>query len=211
MFKALARIPRLILALTLGRILFVPIIILSFGRYPMITAGALVAFVAVDLYDGVLARSIGADDVPRRALDTVVDRSSVYSVYGWLTATGHLPVALLFALLAREAYCARWAHKLLIHRAIVVKADWLYRTLNLMFVGWVVARPFVAGDVASALFAGVLVYSLPVARDLSRSARLILAMPRYVRSMVIPAGALRALHTVPLSPSDTPSTAFRFI
>ncbi|HEX2086949.1 MAG TPA: CDP-alcohol phosphatidyltransferase family protein, partial [Solirubrobacteraceae bacterium] len=72
MFTRFAHVPASLLALTLGRLLLVPVIIVSFDVVPLVTTAALAIFIAADLYDGVLARQLDADDTARRTLDTLV-------------------------------------------------------------------------------------------------------------------------------------------
>jgi len=187
-------IPASLLTLTLGRLFFVPVIILSFDRAPAVTAGALVAFILLDLYDGVLARQQNADDPPRRVLDTVVDRLSIWPVYVAITLLGFLPPILLLLFFARDLYCAYWCHRILTAREVVIRADWMYRSLNLMLAGWVIAAPFLQAPILNALFVGILGFSVAVALDLKRSAVTILRKPAHVRSAVLPAGALRTQH-----------------
>jgi phosphatidylglycerophosphate synthase len=194
MLTAVSHVPARVLAITLGRLLVVPIIILAFDRAQVVVIGALIAFIAVDLFDGVLARDLHADDTARRVLDTVVDRSSVYPVYVWLTVTGWLPAWLLALFIAREAYCAYWGYVLLRRRAAIVKADWFYRSFNLTLAGWVIVAPLVSHAAGAWIFFAVLVYSLAVARDLALSVRVVLAMTTQVHGLVLPAGELRIRH-----------------
>jgi phosphatidylglycerophosphate synthase len=209
MLTAVSHVPGRILTMTIGRVLVVPIVMLTYDRLQFVTALALAVFVAVDLYDGVLARALDADDVTRRVLDTAVDRASIYPVYIWLTVTGRLPLVLLLVLFAREAYCAYWGHILLRRRAVVVKADWLYRSFNLMLAAWVIAAPYLGLALGAAVFAAIMVYSLPVARDLGRSVRTVLALPPAFANVVLPAGYLRAVHTGRIVPAAKPGGVLR--
>lgn len=196
-FTFFSGVPASLLTLTLGRLLFVPLIILSFDRVPLVTAVALGVFVLIDLYDGVLARRQHADDPPRRVLDTVVDRLSIWPVYLAVTLMGFLPPVLLLLFLARDLYCAFWCYRMLAEREVVIRADWMYRSLNLMLAGWVIAAPLVETSILNGLFVGILGFSVAVALDLKRSAVVVLQMPDHVRAAVLPAGTLRAQHGAP--------------
>jgi phosphatidylglycerophosphate synthase len=191
MFSRVANIPRSLLVLTLGRLLLMPLIIGSFDHLPAVTTAALALFIAADLYDGVAARRLRADGTARRTLDTLVDRVSIWSGYIVVTAEGYLSVWLLVVFGVRELYAGYWCQRLLRERDVVIRADWMYRGLNLSLAGWVVAAPFLDQAGRNALFCVVLGVAAIVAMDVSRSLRLVLSMPRSVRSAVIPAGELR--------------------
>jgi phosphatidylglycerophosphate synthase len=191
--SSMKEVPRMLLLVTLGRFLFIPVVILSFDDSPLITAAALAVFIAADLYDGVLARKLGADDPARRVLDSLVDRASIWLVYMTVTAAGLLPPAFLVVLLARDLYCGYLCHKIVHTRNVVICADWAYRGLNLMLAGWVVIAPLVQAQARLGLFAGILLVSAAVAVDLKRSVAAILQMPSSVASVVIPAGDIRRM------------------
>jgi phosphatidylglycerophosphate synthase len=142
MLKPLSRMPRSLLALTIGRLALVPIIIASFDRQPAVTTAVLAIFITADLYDGVLARRLDADDTTRRTLDTVVDRLSIWPVYLAITVDGYLSAGLLALFALRELYTGYWCQRLLRERDVVIRADWMYRGLNLALAGWVIAAPF---------------------------------------------------------------------
>ena len=201
-FAFFIKVPGVLLALTLGRLALVPVIILSFDGVPAITAAALAAFIAVDLFDGVLARWVGADDPPRRALDSIVDRLSIWPVYGAVTLAGFLPPALFVALFARDLYCAYWCYRIVGDRDVAIRADWMYRALNLMLAAWIVLAPFASARLRDVLFVGVLVFSVVVAVDLKRSAVLVLQMPNHVRGVVISAGVLRRRRPAGRTPDE---------
>jgi phosphatidylglycerophosphate synthase len=192
MLTRFAHVPRALLAITLGRLFFVPIIIVSFDAVPAVTTAALAIFIAADLYDGVLARRLEADDTARRTLDTIVDRLSIWPVYIAITAWGYLAVPLLAVFAVRELFAAYWCQRVLRERDVVLRADWMYRTLNLMLAGWVILAPFESAAQRNALFGVVLLFSAVVAFDVMRSLRSVLTMPPGIRSVVIPAGELRA-------------------
>lgn len=206
MLRPLMRMPRSLLAITVGRLALVPVIVLSFDEQPAVTTATLAIFIAVDLYDGVLARHHGADDTARRTLDTAVDRISIWTVYLAVAAGGYLAIPLLALFGLRELYTGYWCQRLLLERDVVIRADWMYRGLNLTLAGWVVAAPFLSSSERDALFVGVLLGSAVVARDASRSLRCVLHMPSSVRSMVIPAGELRSLRSSQASSSAVMSS-----
>lgn len=189
--NAISRTPSVLLAWTLGRLALVPIIIVSFGVSPILTATALTAFVLADLYDGVLARQLGADDPARRILDSLVDRAAIWAVYGAVTLAGFLPPVFLVALLARDLYCGYQCQKIVRARNVAIRADWMYRGLNLMLAGWVVAAPLLHTQLRLGLFTAILAASAVVAVDLKRAVSTVIGMPSSVSAAVIPAGDIR--------------------
>jgi phosphatidylglycerophosphate synthase len=191
-------VPGKLLALTLGRLALVPIVLLSLET-PAVSGLALAAFVALDLYDGVAARGLGADDLTRRALDSIVDRISIWSVYLAVTLLGLLPPILLAALVARDLFCAHWCRRIVLERGVAISADWLYRGLNLALAGWVVAAPLLSGPARASLFAVVLAAAAVVAYDLMRSSRWLLARPAGTTPEVVAAGWLREARERPLA------------
>ena len=194
--QAVRRIPNSLLLLTGGRLLFVPAIIFAIPRSVLATAALLAVFIVLDLYDGVVARELDADDPARRALDSIVDRLSIWPVYAAVTVMGLLPMVLFALLVARDVYCACLCHSMLREKDVAIRADWLYRSLNLMLAGWVVMAPQVDSAVRVSSFACILVYSLVVAGDLHRSVRRVLQMPVSGAPMVLAAGSLRPGKTV---------------
>lgn len=190
--RRMASIQRKLLVLTLGRLLLVPLIIVSLGVEPVITFSALVVFILLDLYDGVAARHLGGDDVSRRVLDSAVDRVSIWSVYIAAALFGFLPLPLLLVLAARDLYCGYWCYRLIAERDIAIKADWLYRSLNLALAGWIVVAPLATAGLRINLFLVICIYSAAVAVDLRRSIGTALSMPTDVSSRVIPASVLRS-------------------
>jgi phosphatidylglycerophosphate synthase len=180
-----------LLAWTLGRLGLVPIIIVSFGVSPALTAAALAMFIVADLYDGVLARQLDADGPSRRILDSLVDRAAIWSVYVAVCLAGYLPVVFLAALLVRDLYCGDQCRKMISARNVVIRADWMYRGLNLMLAGWVIAAPLLHAQLRLSLFAAVLGVSALVAADLRRAVPTVLGMDPPVSDAVLPAGEVR--------------------
>lgn len=191
LWSALLSTPTVLLAWTVGRLGLIPVIILSYGVSPLLTAIALTAFVAADLYDGVLARQLEADTPSRRILDSIVDRISIWSVYIALAVVGVMPILLLGLLLGRDLYCGIWCHRMVRTRNIAIKADGLYRALNLMLAAWVVVAPMISSSTRASLFVGIFLFSIVVAVDLRRAVGKVLEMPPEVRDLVIDAGDLR--------------------
>jgi hypothetical protein len=104
---------------------------------------------------------------------------------------GILPGVILLALLFRDAYCAIICARMVYRRNVAIKADWMYRALNLCVALGAVAAPFLAERLWVSL-AGVLVLlSSVVAVDLTRSVRVVEASSPNVRDTVLGAGALR--------------------
>ena len=147
MFARFRHVPRSLLVLTSWdrTALFVPIIIVSFDRAPLVTTLALAIFIAADLYDGVLARELDADDTAQRTLDTAVDRLSISTLSASRSPSG----ASCRSGFARDLRGARGRiYRLLVparaprarrrhSRATGCTAD-----LNLMLAGWVIAAPY---------------------------------------------------------------------
>lgn len=205
--RRMAAIPRELIALTLGRLLLIPLIIVSLNVLPAVTFSALVIFVLLDLYDGVAARRLGADDVARRVLDSAVDRISIWSVYVAAALIGLLPLPLLLLLAARDLYCGYWCYRLIAERDIAIKADWLYRSLNLALAGWIVVAPLVNPGLRMEFFLAICIYSAVVAMDLRRSIGIALEMSADIRSRVIPAHTLRRTKREPVPPAISPKVA----
>jgi phosphatidylglycerophosphate synthase len=190
-WNATFRTPPVLLAWTLGRLALIPIIVAAFALSPLLTAITLAGFVVADLYDGVLARQLHADDPSRRVLDSAVDRISIWIVYIAVTLAGYLPAVLLILFLARDLYCGVWCYRMIRSRNVAIRADWLYRSLNLMLAGWVIAAPVLSSSGRSVLFVVVLVFSLVVACDLRRCIGRVLNAPISVHDVVLPASDLR--------------------
>lgn len=188
--------------LTLGRLLFVPIIVASFLVSPPVTTAALLLFVIADIYDGRIARRLGADGPGRRALDSIVDRVAIDAclIGAWLS--GALPLPILCALLFRDLYLGAICHRMMSLRQVAIKADGLYRSLNLCVAAWAIITPFVAANAraGSALF--LLGFSLVVAIDLTRSVRTVLSASPSMRNVVIDAGWLRRQRRQPGSATE---------
>lgn len=186
-----ARADGVLAVFTLGRLALVPVLALSFPALPLVTTIALLLFIVADIYDGELARRYHADGPRRRALDSTVDRIGidVFLVAAW--AAGALPTVVLIAFLVRDGYCALICALMMRRRNVAIKADWLYRTLNLSVAAWAISAPFAGGTMRAALAVGLLAASLVVAVDLTRSVHRVLAAAADVVDGVIDAGGLR--------------------
>lgn len=181
-----------LIALTVARLAFIPLLIASFMMAPVVTTAALVAFVGLDVYDGVLARRLGADGLRRRALDSTVDRVAIDGCLIGAWAVGALPTLLLVALLARDAYCAVICARMMSHRRTAIKADWLYRSLNLSVAAWAIAAPFAGATGRTVAAVAVLLFSLVVAADLTKLVRAVLHAPAHVHHTVVAAATARS-------------------
>lgn len=183
--------------LTVGRLAFVPIIVASFAVSPPVTAIALLLFVATDVYDGVLARRRGVDGPDRRALDSIVDRIAIDAGLLGAWAVGALPLPIFLALLGRDLYLALLCRRMFVERRVVIKADWLYRSLNLAVAGWAMVAPLVSAEARAYLALALLAFSLVVAWDLTRAVRIVRDALPQLRNAVIDAGSLRAASDAP--------------
>lgn len=186
-----SRVDLRLAVLTLGRLSLVPVIVFSFMQIPALTTGAIVLFVLADVFDGVLARNRGADGPGRRALDSTVDRIGIDAGMVGAYLAGILPGFLLLALLARDAYCAFICARMMYRRKVAIKADWMYRGLNLCVALGAVAAPFLSEALWVSLAGVLLLLSAAVAIDLTRSVRLVEGSEPDLRDAVLPAGALR--------------------
>lgn len=189
--RAFASVEATLTALTVGRLVFVPIIIASFTVSAAVTTVALLLFIAADVYDGVVARRHGADGPARRALDSIVDRLAIDACLIGAWVSGAMPLPILCALLARDLYLALLCRRMMSERGVAIKADWPYRSLNLAVAGWAIVSPFVSADVRVGLAAALLSFSLLVALDLTRGVRMVLKAPPRLRDTVVDAGWLR--------------------
>lgn len=196
---------QLLMAFTVARLALVPLILVTFTRSPGLTSIVIALFVATDVYDGVLARRHGEDGPARRALDSAVDRLTIDSCLIGACIAGVLPPAILLGLLARDAYLALICSRMMRTRRVAIKADWLYRALNLSVAGWALLVPFVSAAAATALALLLLAFSLVVAIDLTLLVKKVLSAPPAVRDTVIGAGALRG--TADLDKSALPQGA----
>jgi phosphatidylglycerophosphate synthase len=178
--------------LTLARLSLVPVIVLSFMKVPAVTVGAIVLFVIADVLDGVLARSRQADGPARRALDSTIDRIGIDAGILGAFVAGLLPAPLLIALLARDAYCAVICARMVKRRGVAIKADWLYRGLNLCVAAGALAAPFVPTTFWVWSAGVLLIISVIVAIDLTRLVRKVESAPPGLSDMVLPAGAVRS-------------------
>jgi phosphatidylglycerophosphate synthase len=189
----------LLLGFTVGRLALIPGVIVSFlASSPAPTTALLLLFIAADVLDGVLARRLEADGPSRRALDSIVDRVAIDACLVAAWASGAMPLLILCGLLARDLYLAILCQRMISEREVAIKADWLYRSLNLGIAGWALLAPFVSQGVRTALAAALLAFSLIVARDLKSSVAKVLAGPADLRNLVVDAGWLR--QTAELSP-----------
>jgi phosphatidylglycerophosphate synthase len=178
-------------ALTIGRLSLIPVILFSFMKSPVVTMSAIVLFVVADIFDGVLARDRDADGPSRRGLDSFVDRVGIDACMVGAYFAGTLPGLLLLALLARDAYCAVICARMMYRRSVAIKADWLYRALNLCVATGAIAAPFLSNSLWTTLAGVFLLLSIVVAIDLTRSVRLVEGSTPNVRNTVLAAGALR--------------------
>lgn len=182
---------RVLAVATLSRLLFIPPLVVAMTRSTVATAALLTAFVLLDVYDGVLGRRRGTDGPSRRALDSIVDRCSIHAVYLAAMAAGLLAPWLFVALLVRDLYCAAICGHMMRERWVAIRADWVYRSLNLALAGWVVVAPLVDWHVAQVLAGAILAWGIVVAADLSRGVMRILADPADLRGVVVGASRLR--------------------
>jgi phosphatidylglycerophosphate synthase len=189
--NSLASVETGLTALTVGRLLFVPVIIASFTVSALVTTLALVLFIAADVYDGVVARRLNADGPGRRALDSIVDRLAIDACLIGAYFSRAMPLPILCVLLARDAYLALLCQRMMSQRQVAIKADWLYRSLNLAVAAWAIMSPFVSANLRVGLALLLLVFSLVVACDLARGVRTVLNSPPRLRDVVIDAGWLR--------------------
>lgn len=185
------RLDRLLLGFTVGRLALIPGVIVTFLVSPAITTVSLLLFIAADVFDGVLARRFEADGPSRRVLDSIVDRIAIDACLVAAWVSGAMPLLILCGLLARDLYLASLCRKMVRERKVAIKADWLYRSLNLGVAGWALLAPFISQGARTVLAALLLGFSLVVARDLRNSISKVLGGPPELRSVVVDAGLLR--------------------
>lgn len=193
--RAADRLDSLVVALTLGRLLLIPLVIACLTSWPRFTALPLLAFILVDVYDGVLARKRGSDTPARRALDSIADRIAIHAVFLAAVLLSLVPIVFWVLLLARDGYCAYWCYRIMNERWCAIRADWLYRTLNLSLAAWIVLSPLAPDSVVDLFAIAVLALAGVVAFDLTRSSRRLLAMA-WLSSEVVSATRLRSGHDV---------------
>jgi phosphatidylglycerophosphate synthase len=182
------------LVLTLGRLAFIPFVIVEIhSRWHIAAAITLFGFLVADYFDGIVARRGGADGPARRAFDSTSDRIAIWSVYIAMTAFGYVPLALLAIMLVRDLYCVRLCQRAMQSRYVAVGADWPYRGLNAALAAWVMAAPVMSSPIRTTLLGVILGFSFVVAADLRRAVRHILTAPPLVGSIVVSAGDVRTL------------------
>jgi phosphatidylglycerophosphate synthase len=182
---------RVLVLVTVGRFVLIPVVVITFAAQPVITAMALSLFVGLDIYDGILGRQRGGDGPSRRALDSIVDRLAIHTVYIALALKGFFLPELLAFMLLRDAYCAYQCSRIMRARWVAIRADGMYKLLNLSLAGWVVIAPFITRTLQEGLAILILSYSVVVAGDLTLAVRKVLALPHHFDCSVISAGALR--------------------
>ncbi len=182
-----------LVAVTLARLSLVPIILLSFMRFPAITIWAIVLFVVFDIFDGVFARARNADGPQRRALDSAVDRIGIDAGIVGAYIAGILPAFLLAALLIRDAYCAAICARMMYRRRVAIKADWVYRTLNLTVAAGAISAPFISQRIWVPMAGFMFIFAIVVAVDLTRLVSFVERSPRDLRTTVVSATALRRM------------------
>lgn len=181
----------LLAAFTLVRLPLVPAMALTFMHEPALTTAFLIAYMFADLFDGVVARRLGADGIERVALDSVVDRIAIDTclVAAWLA--GALPVYLLVGFLARDLYLTAICRRMVRERSVAIKADVVYRGLSFCIAVWAAAAPFVSQTFRTTLAALILATALVVAADLRRLVGAVLSDPAELYDCVVPASSLR--------------------
>jgi phosphatidylglycerophosphate synthase len=185
------RSDRLLLGFTVGRLALIPGVVASFLVSPAITTAFLLLFIAADVFDGVLARRFEADGPSRRALDSIVDRIAIDACLVAAWVSGAMPLLILCGLLARDLYLAVLCRKMVRERGVAIKADWLYRSLNLGVAAWALLAPFISQGGRTVLAVALLGFSLIVARDLKNSISKILQASPELRNVVVGADVLR--------------------
>jgi phosphatidylglycerophosphate synthase len=186
------RLDPLLAGATVGRLVLIPpLVVVVLGGQQLMAALLLAVFILADIYDGVLGRRRGTDGPGRRALDSLVDRLSVHTVYIAAAVGGLLPLWLLVPMLLRDAYCAAICRRMMRSRWVAVRADWMYKVLNLSLATWIVVSPTVGSLARDLGLLSILGWSAIVAIDLRHAVRQVLATPG-LRNVVICAGDLRA-------------------
>jgi phosphatidylglycerophosphate synthase len=194
---------------TVGRLALIPLVLLWLSTAPLLSGLALLIFIVADIYDGVIGRRRGTDGASRRALDSIVDRLAIDTVLVAMAVRGYLPAEMLALILARDAYCAHQCSRLSA-RWVAVRADWMYKTLNLSLAAWVLVAGQLTADARVAFIGVIFAYSLIVAVDLTRAVQGVLALPENIRRTVISAGILRAARRASSEPTplaQDPSTS----
>ncbi len=185
-------------ALTLARLLLVPVLVATFMIDPLLTTACLLVFMVADLYDGVLARKLRADGPQRRAIDSIVDRIAIDSCLIAALVVKAMPAILVIGFLARDLYCALICARMIRERGVAIKADVLYRGLNCLIAVWAMSAPFLSSDERGVFAAAVFACSIGVAFDLQRAVRRVRQAPREITDRVI---AVAVLRSGPLEPN----------
>lgn len=93
-------------ALTLGRLLLVPLVVALLAAHPegsLVVAGVFLVTAATDSLDGYLARARGSVTTLGTVMDPLVDKLLVLSAMFTLVAVGRLELWVVIVVLAREA------------------------------------------------------------------------------------------------------------
>jgi hypothetical protein len=76
-------------------------------------------------------------------------------------------------------------------RWVAIRADWIYKGLNLSLAGWIVAAPFLATGARQAILVCIVAWGIAVAVDLSRAVTQVRSPRSLHRNAVLCAGTLR--------------------
>lgn len=110
---------------TIGRLLFLAILIWSINDGPAHPWIWVAAIVVADVLDGVLARYLRCDTLGRRALDATVDRVSIHTAFGVAITLHPQFVTLYIALAARDCLATAGSGLLLMrYEALLTGGRW---------------------------------------------------------------------------------------
>ncbi|WP_442922923.1 CDP-alcohol phosphatidyltransferase family protein [Microbacterium sp. cx-55] len=121
----------------MGRLLFIPPIVFSAIDEKFVPYIAYIAaFIAIDIFDGVIARRFGAETATRRALDGIVDKLSIHLVA--LVVCLGTPMAAVFWLimLGRDLIQATVGLYVLRSRRIIAAGAKWHRSFTLSVAAW---------------------------------------------------------------------------
>jgi phosphatidylglycerophosphate synthase len=177
-------------AMTVGRLaLAVLAVIAVLNGLPWTAFGLIVAFVIIDIYDGVVARAYEMETGLRRGLDGTVDKISIHLVAAFICTTLPGGVWIWLAVLVRDLIQAAVGLVVLRRlRVVAAGAKW-HRAFTLLIALWGAAA-IVTASTVWALAAPMLLIGLLTLVDYTRQCRLLLRAGRLPSRFALEADSL---------------------
>ena len=118
-------------AITLGRLALLPALGLTIVYRPSIAWIWVATVILADVFDGVLARRLGADTITRRALDATVDRFTIHASFAVAVAVHPIFLPVYLPLLVRDAFALGASGYLMQQRPVLLLGGHLHKASSL--------------------------------------------------------------------------------